>query len=256
MRLIGVLLSLTFLFVSIWAVAAGFGLWEMRPWTWYVFVFASIQIVYLSAFLVTNSGETAYKLPAFLAVTAAVVIALFRVKQEVRVPYFMPRIRWWESNTRFQPSLQAIVRAGDDQQFDAQILDISMLGCFLKTPETVTPDGRVLVQFRMFDREFQISGSAVWSCESGVTHPKGIGVKFDRSVRRYRKSLRSTLKRQAALEASYRFPLDPSAREKALQALRDLQQARAAIENATQERKPAPGSSRKDESIRDALLPS
>ena len=95
------------------------------------------------------------------------------------VPYFLPKIRWWESDPRNKLLIPAKVRLSSDALIqESDILDISLMGCFVRTRETVPENERVQIEFSVFGHDFVCSGIVVWRAESTVTHPKGLGIKF------------------------------------------------------------------------------
>src|SRR3954463_739830 len=60
------LLSPFYYIVSLSAVAAGYGLWEMKRWSWYLFLFAQILIIYEDAFIILTYSESHHKILGFL----------------------------------------------------------------------------------------------------------------------------------------------------------------------------------------------
>jgi hypothetical protein len=104
---------------------------------------------------------------------------VYLVGREIRVPYFFPRIRWWESDPRYKLSVQTKVAREDKTELEGEIMDLSLSGCFVKTHAYFVPDELVTLDFSLFERSLRCSGRVVWRSESTVTHPKGIGVKFE-----------------------------------------------------------------------------
>lgn len=198
-----VLLSPFYYLLSIFAVAVGYGLWEVRRWGWYAFVITNVLIAYESAVLVNEYGETHHKLLSFLASLGFLLVISYRVGREIRVPYFFPKIRWWESNPRYRLSVPAkISRMGTEME--GQILDLSLGGCFLKVRSDLPQDEYVTLDFKVFGYEIRCQGIVVWRTQSTVTHPKGVGIKFTQLTRQQRRVLAQVNRRLKKIAALYR----------------------------------------------------
>lgn len=206
------LISPTFYFLTGWMVVAGFGLWEMRRWGWYVFLAANAWLLYWSAGVLVEYSRNEHKAGSFILVCIAVGGLLYRVAREIRVPYFYPRIRWWETNPRFRLSVPVQVKIGD-RALKGEILDISRGGCFIRLREEIRVEEKIELTFQIFQTTFKCPGNVVWRSKSTVTHPKGCGVKFLSMPRDQRKALRlveGRLKRISAFYRSSRLLMEPA----------------------------------------------
>ncbi len=188
-----ILISPLFYFVSFWAVLSGYGLWEMKRWAWYVFIFAQILILYENANIVSNYSESQYRGGAFLMALFIQVIITYRITREVRVPYFLPKIRWWASYLEESPVLETEIKKEDGVSLKGEVLDVSVFGCFVKIQNNFVTNESVSVKFEVKGEEFECQGWVVWKTESAVTHPKGIGIKFEKLNRKIRKNLKSAI---------------------------------------------------------------
>lgn len=188
--IVRILLSPLFYFSGMLAVAAAVGLGRLQRWGWVVFQFSNVFLVYQTAYWIAffSSGET-----RFLIFAAAVgVIATFylRIRYEVRRPYFLPRIRWWELGSPSFCSLEAKVQDEKGRADDGEILDLSVHGCFVKTPFEIGLGDTVGLSFRMNDKPVFVGGTVVWKAQTAVTHPRGLGIRFRALERGVRKSLK------------------------------------------------------------------
>jgi hypothetical protein len=190
-----ILLSPLYYFVAFVAVVAGWGLLEMRRWAWYWFVTANILIAYETALWANDYAETHHQILAFLAVVAGLMLALFRVAREVRVPYFFPRIPWWESDPRYRLSVPVSITFPRGEPIQGEILDLSLGGCFIKVRAEVYQDEAVQVEFMVLGQKLRFPGTVVWRTQSTVTHPKGVGVKFTGIDRRGKRTLRGVTRK-------------------------------------------------------------
>lgn len=199
------LLSPSYYFICAVAVAAGWGLWEMRRWAWYVFLFATGMILYQNVWVLNHLAATHHKLLSFLMSSVLLLGLAWQIRREVRVPYFLPRIPWWESTSSRSVTVSAsLERLEGSPVSHGQILDISASGCFVKSKDGFLDDEPVLVRFNVFGQPIDAPGNVVWMTEGGVTHPKGVGVKFGKLDRRQRRRLRVALQRLKRVNALYR----------------------------------------------------
>ena len=225
-KCIGILLSPFYYMVSFMAVAVGYGLWEMRRWAWYLFVLNNFFIGYENAVMANLYGETHHKVLAFLFSIVVLALVTYFVGKEIRVPYFFPNIRWWESDPRYRLSVPVTLTRRTGETLDGQIMDLSMNGCFIKLRIEVMRDEDVDLQFKVFDFPVTCPGTVVWCTQSTVTHPKGIGVKFGLVDRRQRRYLRFITRRLRKISALYRRSRYLLNREDFLKKLEELQSAR------------------------------
>jgi hypothetical protein len=205
-----VLLSPFFWILSFLAALSGYGLWEMRRWSWYLFLIANVLAIYANAVVVSNYGESNHKVIAYIFSVAVILGVIYRVSKEVRVPYFLPKIRWWESNPRYKLVAPVALERSSGGALEGEILDLSMTGCFIKLKQDLLPDEPIQVRFTLFSHPIQTTGIVVWRTHSTVTHPKGVGVKFSPHPRNQRRAMRAIvirLKKIAALYRSSRYLL-------------------------------------------------
>ncbi len=164
--------------ISFIAIMAGYGLLKIKWYGWYVFIFSNLLIFYETASILTYYSHSDFKFLGFITTIAIQGLVLFLVAREIRVPYFFPKIRWWESDPRYKLSVQTKLKKSDGSEIDAEIMDISMGGCFVKCHSYFAQEEEIVMDFKLFERPLQIQGTVVWKTESRVTHPKGIGIKF------------------------------------------------------------------------------
>lgn len=218
-----ILLSPSYYVLSAGAMIAGYGLWEMKRWAWYLFITVSVVIVYTNAIVVSDYGTTHHKAVAFVAAALGIGLLVYRVSREVRVPYFLPKIQWWESNPRFKLTLPVKIHRKEGGDFPAEILDLSVGGCFIKSKNEFPLDETLTVSFRVFGEEVECPGTIVWRTQSTVTHPKGMGVKFSSLTRTQRRTLRAITIRLKKISALYRMVRSESNPEPYLAQIEALQ---------------------------------
>jgi hypothetical protein len=208
---VGILLSPSYYLLCILAMAVGYGLWEVQRWGWYLFVFANFLIAYQNAVFVNEYGVTHHKFLAFFTSLVILLVFSFRVAREIRVPYFFPRIRWWESNPRYKMSIPAKITLASGTLLEGQIMDLSIRGCFIRLPVEMNAHEWINLDFTAFEVPVACRGVIVWQTRSTVTTPKGIGVKFGTLARPQKRALRMVcqqLRRIANFYTSSRYLLN------------------------------------------------
>lgn len=213
--------------LSFGAVIAGFGVWELRRWSWYLFFGVNAGILVETVLIWAQYGQAFHGSVAFFICTALFVGMTYRVAREVRVPYLFPRIRWWESNPRYRLAAPVLLRRKDGSVLEAEILDISVGGCFIKLRQDLLQDEPVSLNFSMFDLPIACGGNIVWRAMSTVTHPKGVGVRFEPLSRMDRRSLQligRRLRQVADLYRRQRHLLSPEEFQRELDRLEHIRQ--------------------------------
>ncbi|MBL7717054.1 MAG: PilZ domain-containing protein [Bdellovibrionales bacterium] len=206
-KMASLLLSPFYYLVAIAAAVSGYGLWEMRRWSWHVFLATSFLICYSNAIILTNYGSTQHSWEMFAVSCFLVLFFTLRVARELRVPYFLPKIRWWESNPRYRTHIPVELALADslsDHFYKAEIVDLSTKGAFVKIRDDFKVGDVLELKFTAFGLKAEIAGTVVWCPQSAVTHPKGVGIKFGTMTRVNRKALRAMDRRLKRIRAFYR----------------------------------------------------
>lgn len=200
--LLKIVLSPWYWFVSFIAIVSGLGVLQIRWYAWYVFLLSSVTAIYQTAVAMTYYSHAEHKLPIFAGYVLAQLLLVYLVAREVRVPYYFPKIRWWESDPRYKLSIPAKVERQSEHSH-GEIMDISKTGCFIKTREFFTPDESIGLEFSLFDHPIWCDGVVVWKTESTVTHPRGIGVKFQNLDKETVSALKSATRKLRKLTQEY-----------------------------------------------------
>jgi len=204
-KCVQMILSPSYYLLSILAVLSGYGLWEVRPWGWYVFLVTNILVVYSNAVMATHYAESHHTVLSFIFSMTLVIGLLFKIGREICVPYFLPKIRWWESNPRYKLSVPAKFKSAKTNAFgEGDILDISLDGCFIKTRTDIPLHEPLSMNFTMFNISVACPGIIVWRTGSTVTHPRGIGIKFAPVPRVQRRSLRMVVRHLGRITSLHR----------------------------------------------------
>jgi Tfp pilus assembly protein PilZ len=192
MRTSKIFFSFSYWALSICGIAVGYGFREMTRWGWNIFLLNSLFVGYTNALIAIRYSESNHPFVAFLVSIGLLIALMMRLGKEIRVPYFLPRIRWWETNPRYKLVVPVKVeRTGSG--FEGEILDLSMGGCFIKSRNDLNQNERILSRFELFGEALEIGGTIVWRSQSSVTHPKGVGVKFDELEKTQRRVMRAAM---------------------------------------------------------------
>ncbi len=201
-------LQTSFLAVSALAVITGYGLYEVRRWAWYLLHLTEVLVLAVAANFTFRHGQSHYPVVAFLVVALLVWLGHRRISRELRVPYFMPQIAWWESNPRYKTQIPAQVVRNGGRTLEADIMDLSVAGAFIKCRPEFELNELIEIRTQLFGREWRTRGTVVWNTFGAVTHPRGIGVKFgalDRTARRVLKAATMRLQKIVELNRTGRY---------------------------------------------------
>jgi Tfp pilus assembly protein PilZ len=202
-RIVSMFFSFPYLVHSVIAVFAGWALYRMRPYAWHIYVFHSVVMIVEQFYVAYRYAENHIVEVPLLFTSATIGILLWLLKAELRVPYYSPKIAWWESDPRYKISVPATMTCAD-HFYQGDIMDISASGCFIKTKDPLKVDQEILIKFSLFDHRFECTGHVVWRTESGVTHPKGVGVRFSSMEKTIQGELRQTVKKLKSLSRKYK----------------------------------------------------
>ncbi len=195
--MISMILSPLFYLSSFFWIVTGVGLRRLKKWSWYTLLCGQFFIMYLNALNLVQHSHSEFKIWAFFFTILIQCCVLVYIAREIRVPYLFPKIRWWESGIAGMPHLPVTLHhlSGVQGTTSAQILDISLKGCFIKTHHDYYPFENITLHFEAFGHVIELPGMVIWNAKSTVTHPKGIGVRFGQLDRKRKRSLRVMVQR-------------------------------------------------------------
>jgi len=224
------LLSPWYYLFSLLGMIAGFGLWGLHRWSWYLIMVLHFLALYSNAVLLAEFSSSPQKLAAYSAATLILALLTFRIDREIRVPYLLPRIRWWESDPRHRLSLKAsLFRIHSEAPIPVECLDLSWSGCFLKTRQDFKADETILVLIEAFGLSLRCAGTVVWRTQSGVTVPKGLGVKFVPIPKEQRRLFKLALLQIRKINRHYRSSRYLLSQEEYFKRLHELQTAQLGL---------------------------
>lgn len=201
--IVRLLLSPVFYFTLAAMIFSGLALWEGKRWAFYLVVPANLLLLYFHAIVTLEYSASNHKALGFFIVVCLQALSIIRVYSELRVPYYSPKIRWWESNPRYRLNVPVTVKGVGDGEVKAEILDISMGGCFVKLRGDVSIDSTLLLEFELFGNPLRCEGVVVWKTLSTVTHPRGMGIKFQELNRQQKRLLKYAMRRLKRIAVFY-----------------------------------------------------
>jgi hypothetical protein len=104
-------------------------IFSVRKWGWYVFLSGSLLLIGYNTVVYTVNPRYTLVLLVLYNVVLAVVAGIF-FRKHIIAPYFNPRLRWWETETRYRIDIRVEVTI-DGEKLSGEILDISKTGCLL-----------------------------------------------------------------------------------------------------------------------------
>lgn len=169
-------------------VPVAIGIFMVRPWGYFLYLSYSVSLVayflyeYFVSPLLYNYGLL------LMAVVILGAISLL-IQQHVTAPYFSPRLRWWERDSRYRVNLQAdFIIDGDSRK--AQLLDLSLSGCYAILDTRVSAGDVVNVEVRLMDYKVKTLARVIWENKD---HPGAYGVMFTDLDRQTKKDLRQVI---------------------------------------------------------------
>lgn len=167
----------SYFILSIAGIVTGYGLLEVKRWVWPMYLTTSVGVALANAILAIKYGTSHHAAYAYLLSIVLLFALSFMVSREIRVPYFLPQLKWWETKPRYKLMARAsALHIGS--LIEGTILDISIGGCFLKTKDRLQIGDLFDLKFDLFQAKFCLKSTVVWVTDATVTHPKGVGIMF------------------------------------------------------------------------------
>ena len=159
------------LILGTFAVSAG--IWRVRPWGYFLFLIFSSLLVGLFVYRYAIAPiDTHYYLLVGAVISVGCTAML--LKRHVMAPYFNPKVRWWETSERVRGSLRTEV-ACSAGTFEAEILDLSVSGCFALSNAGLKVGDILFVKFDHFNIRIFVMTKVVRRVDNGGV---GYGLMF------------------------------------------------------------------------------
>lgn len=156
-------------------VAAAALIYACRKWAYWTYIgLMSVPFIYsFVSWTESPNLATGIALVCFYLINIAIVG--YFVLPGVRVVYFNPALRWWETKPRYTTDFQAKIFLGEDNH-SGQVKNISQGGLFIEGDFKVPLNENLRVQFQFAEQEYIAGGKAVYYRSM---NPAGYGLRFD-----------------------------------------------------------------------------
>lgn len=170
------------------AVPLSIGLYKVRLWAWYYFLFHSIGMIILNFF--GNDGSVRVSFAPLINLVLLIPIGFF-ISKEIRTPYFNPRLRWWEQSSRFFHKVKMKIV---NKQF--YTYDISETGAFIMDEGQADVEVGELIPLIILTDSFKINcyAEVIWINPRQEKYPVGVGIKYYKLKIKDKLILRSFIK--------------------------------------------------------------
>lgn len=174
--------------LTIVSLVIAYGVWKVKLWGFY----ALIGFGFLTSVLDTYSWQQQnfqfnwWVVIDFVAVAAGIVLI---IQENVRKPYFNPKIRWWETATRLRVDVPANVII-NGQKNETLILDVSSSGCFVDfdSPLEIGQLLKIEITYDLFSFESEVQVARK------SEKPVGYGLMFKNTDSKNAKIMKQILK--------------------------------------------------------------
>jgi hypothetical protein len=175
-----------------------FGIYRVRKWGWFLFItFSALLIAYnLIVYFFLNPNYTPETILLFVMIIT-VFSAVF-LRKHVYAPYFNPRLRWWETASRYRVTLDTVILTNDGMT-RCKLLDLSQTGCFVDHSAELQEGKTVLLKMRCKGIDIHCEGKVVR--KSGEKERfSGYGVMFQNVPKDTRKKIKHLIRALERLE--------------------------------------------------------
>lgn len=170
------------------AIPLSIGLYRVRLWAWYYFIIHSTGMFVLSMF---GSGHFRISYATIVNLLFLLPIGYF-ISKEIRVPYFNPRMRWWEQSTRFLHDVKLKISGKVCTTYD-----FSENGAFISDDNagSLSIGETVPAEIDLEKTIINCFADIRWINLKKSRYPVGYGIKFEKINPKDRTTLRNYIQR-------------------------------------------------------------
>jgi hypothetical protein len=173
---------------------AGFAIYKVKNWSIPVFLIAEIWVFMANIQNFKLFYESAQYLQLGFWIAFAllnVIVVLYFLLPAVRLAYFNPNIRWWESKPRYKKTIKCLIDGNE-----ALIKNISITGIFVVAKETLKEGEQVSIEFSDSNTDIKVAANIVHNFK--MDGEAGSGVQFNKLSGNVRSKLKTLLKKYEA----------------------------------------------------------
>lgn len=179
---------LLFALLSMFSFIVAYGVWKVRMWGFYSLIGFGLITAFLDLYAWAHQNFL-FNWWFILDVTAVVAGITLVVQENVRKPYFNPKIKWWETPKRVRIDVPALVYANEKKK-EILILDISKTGCFSDFDLPLDIGQNVKIDINHQSLKFVSEATVARRSEN----PRGYGLKFTNTDKTNKKQILQILK--------------------------------------------------------------
>lgn len=195
----------TFIFLFI-PVIGGFLIYVCKKWSYYLYL-ALMTIPFIYSYYSWQSQPN-QNLGVYLILFYLInlLVVGYFVLPQVRLVYFDPRLRWWETKPRYKTEFETQIK-WVDKSSKGEIKNISEGGIFVQTDLLINVNGRVSLTFNYNNVVHSFSGEVVYINKNSTPIGYGISLNLNETETFALKKLIRDLSEQGTLITS-RIPTD------------------------------------------------
>ncbi|MDA3851592.1 MAG: PilZ domain-containing protein [Spirochaetaceae bacterium] len=163
---------LTLFMTSLYLLNA-LAIFSVKRNAWWIFLSSSIILILLNFYSYFNDNNSSL-LMLFLANGLLFIGSALLFRREIIAPYFNPRLRWWESNPRY--NIDFSITLHNDPPVSAKIVDISAGGCYISTLEELPLKIELPIELHLQELELRLQGKVL---RKGKDPCIGWGIRFN-----------------------------------------------------------------------------
>jgi hypothetical protein len=144
-----------------------FAIFSVKKWSYPVFMTVMVYQA-ASLFYQAHSFPNILDLKlVFLITFLNVGFASYFLNSRVRTVYYDQRLKWWESQPRYEVQIPCSLNVGDGKSENASILNISVGGVFLKSPYALSVGSEVCLAFESLGIAVSTTGKVLYFRNEG-----------------------------------------------------------------------------------------
>jgi len=167
---------------------SGFAIYKCRSWSYPVFISVTFWTVFEN-FRSWQQFPEIIDLPVLMGAYAVNILLVgYFLIPAVRMTYFNPKLRWWESQPRYEIHVDGQVGAGGESR-SCHVANLSEGGVFIESDNPFPTGQLVNIDFKFLEIPFHMQGRVVYRKPDG----RGCGIQFA-TTREMKRKLRRFIK--------------------------------------------------------------
>ena len=174
-------------------IIAGLAIYLCRKWSFFLYLLCMTALFLISFVEFLDHSSAAVFIELILVLVINTSIVGYFLIPAVRAVYINPRLRWWESDARYQFEWP-VTFTQDMTSFRGQIRNISNSGLFILSETPPIDASMISIEFVHDNNNYRFVGSSI---QHGQQSTLGFGVRFQHDTTSRRAIRRLTTKLKA-----------------------------------------------------------